>query len=324
MSAAPSVSVVVPTYNRSDRLAGLIAALSAQDLESPFEVVVVDDSSTDSTPDELCRLQDTFPFVRAVRLRPNRGPAAARNEGWRAAAAPLIAFTDDDCKPRPGWLRGIVAGLDRADLVQGQTVPDPIMRRHHGPFGHTLERRAETGFYETCNMGYRRSVLEKMDGFDERFRHPFGEDLDLAWRAKDAGCTTTFAADAVVVHEVRTSDFVRYIRGLTRLEGLVRAVSLHPVMRAGLHRGTFYNAAHPRALAVAAAGILLLARPRSRTRWLATAATLAWWSRAAMRVRQYPCVRKDWAWVLPLAGVADMAELAVLLRASLRHRTLVL
>lgn len=318
------MSVVVPTHNRSDKLEGLIGALAAQDIDAPFEVIVVDDASTDGTPQELERLVASVPFLQTIRLEPNQGPAAARNRGWRAASAALIAFTDDDCQPRPGWLRAVVHGLGRADLVQGRTMPDPSMLRQHGPFGHTLDIRAETGFYETCNMGYRRSVLEKMDGFDEQFRHPFGEDTDLAWRAKDAGSTTTFAADAVVVHEVRTSDFVRYIKGLTRLEGLVRAVSLHPVMRAGLHRGRYYKASHPRALGVAAVGVALLAHPRSGTRWVATAATVAWWSQAAMRVRLYPRVRKDWAWVLPLAGVADMAELAVLVRASLRHRTLVL
>ena len=318
------MSVVVATFNRRDRLAGLIGALAAQDIGEPFEVIVVDDASPDDTAMELQRLSEDAPFLRTISLEANGGPAVARNRGWREAAASLVAFTDDDCKPEPGWLRAIVAGLGRADLVQGQTVPDPSTIRRHGPFGHSLEIRAETGFYETCNMGYRRWVLEKMHGFDEAFRHPFGEDLDLAWRAKDAGCSSTFAPDAVVVHEVRPSDFVGYVRGLPRLEGLVRAVRLHPAMRAGLFRGTYYNEAHPRALAVVASAISLMAQPRSRTRWVATAGAVAWWSRAEMRVRRYPRVRKDWTWVLPLAGIADIAEIAVLARASVRHRTLIL
>jgi glycosyltransferase involved in cell wall biosynthesis len=319
--ASPALSVVVPTHNRSDRLRRLLAALATQDVQSPFEVIVVDDGSTDATPAELEKLVEDFPFLRTIRVEPNGGPAAARNRGWRAATAPLVAFTDDDCIPDQGWVRGIADGLARADVVQGCTRADQSMVREHGPFGHAVEVLAETGFYETCNMGYRRATIESLGGFDETFRHPFGEDTDLAWRAKGDGFRVAFAPNAIVVHEVVKSDFVRYVRGLRRIEGVVLALQRHPGLRANYTMGIFFTEAHPRALALVAAGTAIAARPRGPLRWLALAGCGWWYAKAAMRVRHYPARRRDWAWVLPLAGVADVCEIAVLARASLRYRT---
>ncbi|MEA2352273.1 MAG: mycofactocin glycosyltransferase, partial [Thermoleophilaceae bacterium] len=91
---------MVPTRDRAERLPVLLEALAAQTLaRDRYEVVAVDDGSADDTP----RVLAAADVDRVVRHERSRGPAAARNSGWRAASAPLVAFTDDDCRPEPGW-----------------------------------------------------------------------------------------------------------------------------------------------------------------------------------------------------------------------------
>ena len=209
-------SVVVATHNRASLLSRLVEALEAQDVGS-FEVMVVDDASTDDTWAELQRLRDSSTLVlRTERLAANAGPATARNVGWRAAGSGQILFTDDDCVPQPGWVSAMVAALADSDLAQGRTEPDPEQRSHHGPFSRTLRVESEEGYYQTCNMAYRRDVLEQLGGFDERYRLPAGEDTDLAWRAREAGAATTFVGAGLVYHDVRPSSFLVHLKDTWR------------------------------------------------------------------------------------------------------------
>src|SRR2546423_11745318 len=105
MSDTPVVSVVIPTRGRAERLAGVVAALEQQRDVNAFEVIFVDDASPDGTRDELERLRSASGIPIVVQtLDRQRGPAAARNVGWRTARAPVVAFTDDDCRPAPDWL----------------------------------------------------------------------------------------------------------------------------------------------------------------------------------------------------------------------------
>jgi glycosyltransferase involved in cell wall biosynthesis len=180
----PQASVVIATHNRRDRILRTLDALAGQVGAPPFEVIVVDDGSTDWTHAALtARTGDPYP-LRAIRQEPNRGPAAARNAGWRAATAGVVCFTDDDCTPDPGWLAALTAASDHADISQGRTMPDPGQAGNRGPFSRTMTVPFEEGFYETCNIAYHRGLLERLGGFDESFRYPYGEDTDLAWRGR--------------------------------------------------------------------------------------------------------------------------------------------
>lgn len=319
------VSVVVATHNRREPLMRLLDALAGQTGVGHFEVVVVDDASGDGTPEALAaRPPDRGFTLRCLRLDHNRGPATARNRGWRAAAAPLVCFTDDDCQPVPAWLGALCTHLADVPVVQGRTIPDPAQLDRWGPWSHTVEVLAENGFYETCNMGYRRSVLEQLGGFDEAFRRPYGEDADLAWRAREAGIRTEFAPEAVVHHDVSVSSWGAYIRGLGRREALVRVASQHPRFRASFPARWFTRKTHPAALGAAAALAVVAARPRRPASWVLAIAAISKYQVTVRTTRRGPSRRTHWFFVLPMALVADLAEVAVLTRASVRHRTLLI
>ena len=324
MPSVPAISVVVPTRDGAARLPRLLAALDAQDLHDPYEVVVVDDGSRDTTPQVLAELGPGLAVpLQVIRFPASRGPAAARNAGWRAASAPIIAFTDDDCAPEKGWLGALVAGLDGADIAQGRTELDPDQDDNHGPFSHFVGVRRESGYYETCNIAYRRAALERVGGFDEGFRHPFGEDTDLAWRVKAAGGSTVFVPDAVVLHDVVPQTYQQHLRRLRRREGLVRALGNHPGLRGEVGLGLFLWPTHPPALAVAVTGAALAARPGLPTVAAALGAG-AWYAHVCRWNTPKPARRVQWAAVVPMRLAADLYEIAVLARASLRHRTVLL
>ena len=331
MDDAPDVCVVVPTHNRAQLLPRLVSRLEAQKGVESFEVVIVDDASADDTPTVLRDLADrTSLRLRVLRHDENRGPMAARNAGWRSTSAPLIAFTDDDCMPDDHWLAGLLAGSERADIVQGRTEPDPDDPTPIGPFGHTIIIREELGHYETCNLAYRRTILEQLGGFDETFFEPsrgrprapaWGDDIDFGWRARKAGAQVTFVPEALVYHEIRPSNFGAYMRDATRREALVLSLKRYPEMRDYYYRRYWLNAAHPPAIATAVAFIALVGRPRSPLRWALAVGAAAIYARACMATRHAPARRRDWLRDLPLAFIADLFEIALFTRGSVRHRT---
>jgi glycosyltransferase involved in cell wall biosynthesis len=322
---SPEVSVVVPTHNRAASLVSTLEALAGQRDAPPFEVVIVDDASSDDTP---ARIREwvagaRFPIV-ALRQDPGTGPAAARNRGWRAARGQVICFTDDDCVPQPGWMSNLVGGLDGAGMAQGRTLPNPDQREQWGPFSHTVEVKEEGGFYETCNMAYNRTWLEASGGFDEAFRHPYGEDTELAWRVKAGGARSTFVADAVVYHAIGPSDFGRCLRLMRRREALVHLLHLHPELRAIFPARWYHKQTHPPAVALVLSMTAIGLRPRSAALWAVGAACAALYARACLRTWRAPKRTRQWALVMPAALVADLVEVAVLAAASARERTLFL
>ena len=197
MPAAPAVSVVVPTRDRHGSLQRTLAALRTQDLEAPWELIVVDDGSEPPLED---RLLAGLPAARIVRTA-GLGPARARNAGIGAARAPVVAFTDDDTEPGPGWLGAAIAFLERSGEHVG--VEGPVATPPYDPlFGHSLSN-ASPGAYWTCNIAFRREVLARLGGFDEGFPYPHCEDLDLAFRALALG-PIGFAAEMRIVHHPRS------------------------------------------------------------------------------------------------------------------------
>lgn len=318
----PVISVVVPTRNRTTSVARLITALDRQDMEEPFDVVLVDDGSDAETTSALRRLALSAKVpVGLLRLPRRRGPATARNAGWRSARAPFVAFTDDDCCPRAGWLKAMVIALRENDFVQGRTEPDGSDGEPLGPFDRTIDVRGENGFYETSSMGYRRELLERLDGFDERFSRAAGEDTDLGCRARRLGARFAFADDAVVEHDVVRPGLVGYLRNTGRWAGVVRVVRRHPQLKRYFKRGPFWLTSHYLAV-LAASGLVGTA-----ALWLflgppAAAALVAIvpyaWHRPRIVTHHQGRARLS----VSLAGVflGDLLEAGVHVASFLRHR----
>lgn len=316
--------MVVATYRRSHLLERLARAVFAQDYPGLVQLVIVDDASPDDTGEVLHRLAARHPAMATIRLPHNRGPAAARNAGWRHTNAEVVAFTDDDCVPQPGWLTALVRALDGVDLVQGRTAPDPASEPRRGPFSRTLSVPAPNGFYQTANMAYRRTALAAAGGFDERFTAPCGEDTDLAWRVLDAGGRAAFAPDAVVYHDVSRSSLRSALRDTARWQFVVLAVHQHPGLRTRLHSRWFWRATHPPVL-LATGGLAVAALPQ-----LPLAARLAGVTLTIPYLRVRTVVaplaggpRRRLA-AIPAAWLVDLTEVAVLAQASLRYRTVLL
>lgn len=230
---SPEVAVVVATYQRADRLPRLVAALEAQTLApGRFEVVVVDNGSTDDTPEVLAALAaSTSLDLASIRIEHNRGPVPARNAGWRSASAPWVAFTDDDCAPEPQWL---AAGLEaatadhRTGIVQGRTRPATTPVR---VWSATRQVDSLSLLFEGCNLFVRRDALERSGGFDDRFFF-FGEDTSMGWSILEAGFEARFDPDAVVAHDVTRPGFRARLRERAMEGNLVRVARLHPGFRA--------------------------------------------------------------------------------------------
>jgi glycosyltransferase involved in cell wall biosynthesis len=198
------VSVVIPTAGRPELLRRCLDAVAAQTL-SPrdFEVIVVDDRPDPETTKIVRALATSNPAL-SVRMRVTRGrcgPAVARNLGWRAARAPIIAFTDDDTIPAPTWLdEGLRALTPPAVAVHGRViVPTPDVPTDYERNTKGLEG---AGFV-TANCLVLKEALEKVGGFDERFRRAWREDTDLYFSLIEHAGPVLPAPGAVITHPVR-------------------------------------------------------------------------------------------------------------------------
>lgn len=199
------VSVVVPTYRRPELLLRCLAALAAQTLDpSEYEVIVADDGADDSTRGSV----EAFAGAAAARIhyrpvRERHGPAAARNEGARAARAPVIAFTDDDCLPDANWLREGLAAIEAGADAAGGRIVVPLPQR---PTDFERDTSGlERAEFATANVFCRRAAFEEVGGFEESFTAAWREDSDLHFQLLRAGYSVGRAERAVVVHPARAA-----------------------------------------------------------------------------------------------------------------------
>lgn len=205
------ISVVIPTYNRVERCRRLLRLLADQTLSAAaFEVIVVDDCSPDGTFAALQSLVPDVPYrLRLMQAANNAGAGPARNIGWQAADAPIIAFIDDDVVPDPGWLAAGLEVMDadpRIGVVQGRTNcsdPDALNATR---WAHSVIVFGPTPYFESCNIFYRRQAIQDAGGFGveyTRWSSPaWGEDTLAGWSAIEAGWHSGYADDAIVTHDV--------------------------------------------------------------------------------------------------------------------------
>lgn len=315
----PLVTVAVSTYNRAASLGVLLDALAAQTLAADqIEVVVVDDASTDGTPELLAARASNSPFrLTHVRLDRNRGQSAGRNTAWRRGCAAIVAFTDDDCRPTPGWLAEGLRAMDEPCVLVGATEPDPAQRDLLDPLARTMRVHRPT-FTPTCNVFYRREDLEAVGGFDERYGGLAGEDTDLGWRVHgELGRPLRFSAEALVYHDVRPRTFAKALADTKRWAGIGAVVARHPRMSSDAWPGRFLRPSHPRALLALAGVVLAFVFPPF------VLLTLPWLRYAIFTGR--PSVR----WLrfvrfVPAVFAVDLSEVLVLAKTSIKHRTWIL
>jgi histidinol-phosphate phosphatase family protein len=317
----PTYAVVVPTLGRPS-LAALLESLAASTGPLPQQVVLVDDRRR---PGPLHRAPQRLAGLVTVRRSAGRGPAAARNVGWRAVGASCewVVFLDDDVLVRRRWLADVVTDLDRPDDVAGVQghidVPLPADRRPTDWERGT--RGLQTAAWITADMAYRRAVLEQVGGFDERFPRAFREDADVALRVQATGARLVRGSRRAS-HPVRPSDrwvSVRVQAGnaddalMRRLHGRDwRRRALAPAGRRREH------------LLVTAAAAAALGGAVTRRRALATVAAAGWLTATA---------RFAWARIAPGPRTAEEVSAMVLtsavippvatwhwLRGTWRHR----
>jgi histidinol-phosphate phosphatase family protein len=179
-------AIVVPTIGR-ESLQRLLSALDQEALDQEaLECVVVDDRA-DPRPPLVLETRLPVTLLRSG----GRGPAAARNVGWRATTTRWVAFLDDDVVPQPGWLSRLAGDLTAAEAVRAAgsqgvlEVPSSTERRSTDDERRT--QRLSTARWITADMAYRRDVLVAAGGFDERFPRAYREDSDLALRIVSSG-----------------------------------------------------------------------------------------------------------------------------------------
>lgn len=204
--------VVIPTFRRPELVLRCLEAVVAQSLEpAAFEVIVVDDGRTDDTQaavEAFAQGHAATHRIRYVRPEHGRGPAAARNRGWRLSGAKIIAFTDDDTIPDAAWLvEGERAlGSELAAVAGRVWVPLRSGSASGGarPTDHELMTLGlERAEFVTANAFVRRSALDAVGGFDERFERAWREDSDLQFSLLAGSGRIARCPRAVVAHPVR-------------------------------------------------------------------------------------------------------------------------
>jgi mycofactocin glycosyltransferase len=211
LESPPDVIIVIPVRDDADGLAATLAALAG----GP-PVVVVDDASDD---EEALKSRGKPAGITLLRRAVRGGPAAARNDGWRASDAPFVAFVDANCEPEPGWLEVLLPHFadPQVAAVAPRILPPPLPERGGalaayeaaaspldlGAREAIVRPGSPVAYVPTAALVVRRSALEELGGFTEALN--VGEDVDFVWRLEAAGWSVRYEPRAVVRHPIRPS-----------------------------------------------------------------------------------------------------------------------
>jgi len=213
MDELKNISVVVPAYNNEKTIAATIEALLAQDYPAEnLEIIIVDDGSNDRTGEIIKNYPVKYSY------QDNKGPAAARNLGWRLSKGQIICFTDADCIPEKQWVSKLcgeytsdkIAGVGgsyrnaNSDNLLATCIHQEIIQRH-------LRIPKQVNYLGAFNVSYRRGVLEEIGGFNESYPDASCEDNDIAYRIVKKGYKLIFDKDIRVGHHhpVRLLGYLR-------------------------------------------------------------------------------------------------------------------
>lgn len=274
---AIQVSVVVPVYNRPEILAECLAALAEQKTSRSWEVIVVDDGSSDDLSGIEASFRSRLPLT-WVTLAKNGGPARARNTGIGKARGDIVLFTDADCRPEPDWLEEMARPFDNPEVTGAKGVyrslqSDLWARLAQLEFEERFELLSgslDIDFVDTYSGAFRRSLLNAVGGFDTSFPRADNEDVDLSFRIKELGGRFVFVPNAVVLHRHREGAWKYFLLKIGRGYWRMRVYRRHPE-KAG--RDSYTPGSMKAQLALLAVAPFLLLKPRLLKRamllWLA-------------------------------------------------------
>lgn len=244
------ISVVIPSYNRIDRLKICLASIEHMDYPAEYlEVIVVDDGSTDTSYGTLEDIRKQFTYNLRILRQPNGGPARARNSGIRNARGEFIAFTDDDCEVDKKWLKEIICEFKSEAIVGAGGM---IISKNKDIFSQYIDynrillpriENKTVMYLVTANACYRKKNLIDVNGFSEEIKNPGGEDPDLSFKLKKLGYELAFNQNSIVIHNHRQDlrsfykTFYNYGRGSAflvkkwgKLAGIYQTTRIPPVI----------------------------------------------------------------------------------------------
>jgi glucosyl-dolichyl phosphate glucuronosyltransferase len=234
------ISVIISTYNRGAGLRATLDSLVAQDAPGlDYEIIVVDNNSSDDTGEVIRVFAAAHPRVHHL-FEARQGVSHGRNAGLAVAAAPIVAFTDDDVIAPPSWLASIARAFQQhpeVDYVTGRILPIWVVPApswmatvNNGPCalfdrGDTARISGPARFFPgwaTANIAFRRAVFDRLGGFNGEF--PRGQDLELILRVWRAGMRGYYAPDVAVRHTVHPERMTKaYHRAWQVRQGTLRA-----------------------------------------------------------------------------------------------------
>ncbi|MFL5241549.1 MAG: glycosyltransferase family 2 protein [Gemmataceae bacterium] len=253
LSAAPAadgpvaISLVICTRNRASQLERCLKTIEQLQCNHPWELVIVDNGSTDATQGVIDSLRNSLPCHVSVRVEPTPGLGRARNLGWRTARGEIVAFTDDDCYPDPSFLRAMLDAFrtnPHLGFLGGQIrLYDPTdyritIQEHDRRESLPPRSFIQTGLIQGANISFRRAALEDVHGFDEMFGAGalFScEDIDIVARVSAAGWEGAYDPTPVVYHHhgrKTDAEAARLMKQYDRGRGAYYAKGLlNPVLR---------------------------------------------------------------------------------------------
>jgi glycosyltransferase involved in cell wall biosynthesis len=201
-------SVIIPVYQGAATLPNCLHAVQQQTIDrARFEVIIVDDGSTDGTPDVAEKTLRDFPYAQVIRVG-HGGPARARNLGAQAAQGDLLLFTDADCEPVPEWIEcfaraftdSSISGAKGAYATRQRSLVARFVQQEYEERYDYTRRRAAIDFIDTYSAAYRRTVFADNGGFDASFSTASVEDQEFSFRLAERGHRLAFVPEARVYH----------------------------------------------------------------------------------------------------------------------------